>query len=435
MDPLKLDTLARKTGFLQRKSKLKPEEFIDTLLFSQFDHSRLSLQDCCNDLAQQRQKTFSKVAMHNRFNNQSFEFLKSVLAEQMSSKLDTGNGHVWQPFRRVMIADSCKFALPEQYKGSYPGFGGARSKALMNIQYAFDFKQGDWETLELTQANQNDKAYSKKTLQNIAEGDLHIRDLGYVTHGYLSKINTEKAFFLNRLPPTWKPLEYTTGKAINWPALHQKMQAGRLSHFETIVAIGKGEAAFDCRLIAILVPEKVWSERIRKAQVRAKSVGYELTDEYKQRCRFSVFITNTTARVLKATDVVELYRLRWQIELIFKTWKSILDMQKVKAVKKERLECQLIAKFIWIFLNWKVFRFIDSFIQQNSPGNACSMWKFFTQARHSSQILRLVIKGKILFDYWCAGFISTIIKNLLIEQKKGKKVSYSIVYDIFNPLS
>jgi len=195
-----------------------------------------------------------------------------VLAEQMASKLDIYDESGWHPFTRVMVADSCKFVLPEQYTDDYPGFGKARSKSLMNIQYAFDLKQGNWDTLELTKVSQNDLAYSKKTLQYIRTGDLHIRDLGYVSHAYLSKIVNERAFFINRLHPLWKPLEFSTGKPINWAALHHKMQHSKAIHFETMITIGTGEDAFDCRLIAVTVPEQVWSERIRKAQSRAKGV-------------------------------------------------------------------------------------------------------------------------------------------------------------------
>jgi len=420
---------------LQRASKLKPAEFIDTLLFSDLDHSQLSLQDCCNDIAQQYQKSLSKVALHNRFNDQSFDFLKAVLAEQMASKLDIVDPTRWQPFTRAMIADSCKFALPEQYMSDYPGFGTARSKSLMNIQYAFDLKNGDWQTLELTKVSQNDLAYSKETLNLIRKGDLHIRDLGYVSQAYLGKIIQEKAFFLNRLHPLWKPTISSTGKPINWAALHHKMQDNKVGHWETMITIGTGKDAFNCRLITVVVPEKVWSERIRKAQIRAKSVGYEITDEYKQRCRFSLFITNTTEKTLNAEDVKELYRLRWQIELVFKTWKSLLDMQKVKAVKKARMECQLIAKFIWILVNWKAFRCIDNYVIENSADHACSIWKFFKQARHCSHMLRALVKGKLRFKDWCETFISSIVSNLIIEPKKSKKTGYMIVNEIFNPLS
>jgi hypothetical protein len=404
------------------------------MVFTDLDHHQLSLQDCCDDLAQHRQKSLSKVALHNRFNSKSLDFLKSVLAEQMTSKLGIAGENNWQPFSRVMVADSCKFALPQKFEEDYPAYTGKYAKSLMNIQYCFDLKNGNWEGLELTKATENDLAYTKRTLEYICQGDLYIRDLGYVSHAYLIKIVKEKAYFINRLHPLWNPVLCDTEKTVNWVSLYEKMQQTRSIHFETMITIGKGQDAFNCRLIAVPVPEEVWAERIRKAQIRAKSVGYELTDEYRHRCRFSLFITNTTREMLEAPGIVQLYRLRWQIELVFKMWKSLLNLHKVKAVKKERLECHLIAKFIWILINWKVFRCVDVFIRNHSSHYACSMWKFFKQARKCGYVLRMAVIGELLFADWCKAFLFNI-KSLLIEPKKGKKAGFIIVNDIFNPLS
>lgn len=434
LDPDKLSALARQSGFLKRRSKLKPEEFIDTLVFNSFDHSQLSLQECCNDIAQQHQKSFSKVALHKRFNERSLEFVKLVLAEQIAAKLDVKPQDCWQPFNRVVIFDSSKFSLAEQYKSDYPGYGNF-APALMNIQYSFDLKNGSWESLELTKATQNDQSHSKKTLHQLHKGDLHIRDLGYVTHEYLATVVNKQAFFLNRLHPQWKPVQSSNGKVIDWAGLYQKMQYSKESHFETRVTIKTDKAIFNCRLVAVTVPEQVWAERIRKAQARAKSMGVVLSDTYKARCRFSIFITNVAGETLKAADVIQLYRLRWQIELVFKTWKSLLGVHKVKAVKKDRLECQLLARFIWILMNWKIFRCIDAFIQTHTPECACSAWKFFKQARQYSYALRKVFNHKLNLDDWLEIFIYPIIKTLLIEPKKGKQPAFMIVKQIFNPLS
>jgi hypothetical protein len=406
------------------------------LINSGFDHNQLSLQECCNDLAQQHHKSLSKVAFHNRFNASSLKFLKSVLADQITARLHIGEAGILKPFTKVLIADSSKFSIPAQYIKDYPGFGGWKNgSALMNIQYAFDLKGGNWENLELTKATQNDQSHSKKTLNDIKIGELHIRDLGYITMAYLTKVVSEKAFFLNRLHPKTKPVQCDTSKAIDWAKVYQQMQANKETTFTTNVFMGTDKEAFECRLIAVPVADQVWNERIRKAQKHAKSKGVCLSQEYKARCRFSIFITNVEEQVLKASDVIQLYRLRWQIELVFKNWKSLLGIQKVKAVKKDRFECQLIARFIWILMNWKIFKCLDVFIQKNSPGYACSMWKFFKQARSFGHALRKVVNGSLTFKDWCEIFIFSIINSLLIEPKKGKKSAFQIINEIFNPLS
>lgn len=438
LDPVKLDILARKSGFLQRKSKFKPEEFIDTLIFSGLDHSQLSLQECCNDLAQQHQKSMSKVALHNRFNERSLGFLKLVLEDQMASKLEINQDVNWATFSKVLIADSCKFVMPEHYAEDYPGygsFGNKKKSAIMNLQYSYDLKQGNWENLEFTKATQNDQSHTKKKLGSIGKGELHIRDLGFVTMEYLGRIISEQSFFLNRLHPQWKPVQCSTGKLIEWTALYEKMRNRTSQYFETIVTIGKDKNVFNCRLIAIPVPEEVWSERIREGEKKHKSMGSALTDEYKIRCRFNVFITNIKETDLIAADVIQLYRLRWQIELIFKNWKSLLSVHKVKAVKKERMECQLIAKFIWTLINWKIFWHVNAHVQKTSTGYACSTWKFFKQARLYSHALRKVVRAIMDFKSWCELFLCPIIKSLMIEPKKGKEPAFRIINKVFNPLS
>ncbi|MCB5956192.1 transposase, partial [Enterococcus sp. CWB-B31] len=48
--------------------------------------------------------------------------------------------------------------------------------------------------------------------------------------------------------------------------------------------------------------------------------------------------------------VHELYSLRWQIELLFKIWKSTFAIDKVKPVNVQRLKCHVYSKLIVIWL-------------------------------------------------------------------------------------
>ncbi|AZR80742.1 IS4 family transposase [Bacillus thuringiensis] len=64
----------------------------------------------------------------------------------------------------------------------------------------------------------------------------------------------------------------------------------------------------------------------------------------------NVYVTNTPWEWVSMKQVHELYSLRWQIEIVFKTWKSLFDIDHCRTVKQERIECHLYGKLIAIFL-------------------------------------------------------------------------------------
>lgn len=426
-----MESLAREHHFTQRKSKLSAYEFVDTLMFSQFDHSQVSLQDCCNDLSQQHQKQYSKVALHKRFNQNSIDFLKAVLAEQLADHPSIAHESLWGPFNRILIGDSCKFSIPEHLSQDYPGYQGCRpAKALMNLQYGFDLKNGHWQYLEFTRATENDQRYSAKILDDIQTNDLLLRDLGFVTYQYLQTIINKKAYFINRMHPRWSAFNKENGKPINWKSVYRKMGKYDLKHMEMEVMIGREN--IESRMVVSVVPLSVYQERLRKVEKHARSKGVHVSDEYRIRCRLNIFITNIPKESLATNNIGKVYRTRWQIELIFKTWKSLLLIHKTKPVKKHRLECQLLAKFIWVLLNWKIFQAISKFILKESPNHNCSLWKFFKQAKHHSYSLRMVVARTLAFEQWCKVYIYPIVGCLLIEPKNKKETHHQILNQSFS---
>ncbi|BAR87023.1 transposase for insertion sequence element IS231B (plasmid) [Bacillus thuringiensis serovar tolworthi] len=75
---------------------------------------------------------------------------------------------------------------------------------------------------------------------------------------------------------------------------------------------------------------------------------------YKERSKrlsaINFYITNIPLEYLPKEQVYDLYSLRWQIELIFKTWKSFFRIHHCNSVKLERLECHLYGQLISILL-------------------------------------------------------------------------------------
>ncbi|HPO91679.1 MAG TPA: transposase [Bacteroidales bacterium] len=50
--------------------------------------------------------------------------------------------------------------------------------------------------------------------------------------------------------------------------------------------------------------------------------------------------------MLKYETLFALYKIIWRIELIFKTWKFILGIHKIRSARKERVMCEVYGKLI-----------------------------------------------------------------------------------------
>jgi hypothetical protein len=65
---------------------------------------------------------------------------------------------------------------------------------------------------------------------------------------------------------------------------------------------------------------------------------------------WSLYITNVPPELLSLEEAVRLYRVRWQIELIFKVWKSEAQLDRVAGRRRPRILCELYAKLIGVVI-------------------------------------------------------------------------------------
>ena len=66
------------------------------------------------------------------------------------------------------------------------------------------------------------------------------------------------------------------------------------------------------------------------------------------------YITNVSAEIIPKEIVFLTYSLRWQIEIIFKILKSTLEIDKIKDVKLERVQCHLYSTLIKMLLSSQI---------------------------------------------------------------------------------
>lgn len=193
-----------------------------------------------------------------------------------------------------------------------------------------------------------DQAY-RDYLAVVEQGSLTIADLGYFCLDALRTIAEKNAYFLVRyLYPT--ALLTSLGERIDLPALLRKETTDTID--QPVLLGSQPRHRIACRLIALRMPQAVAEERRRKAIAHAakRGRGETLSQDYLYLLGWTLFLTNASPSMLSVAQVACLYRVRWQIELIFKLWKSYCGLKAIGRWRKDRTLTELYAKMIGIVL-------------------------------------------------------------------------------------
>ena len=421
-----INSIAKETGFIQRNGKIDGFIFLDIILFTYFNQKELSLNDLSIEIKKRFGVKISKQSIDERFSNLSVLFFKKILEKALKIIIKKDHKIDFLTYDKVRIKDSTSFQLPENMVVKYKGCGGSGSKSTLRIQFEYDLKGSEILDISLFAYVNQDATNAKETVNNINPNELIIRDLAYISIPVLQKIEQKDAFYVNRMQSSVIVYEKIDTKfvEIDLTKLPKKMKLLGLSILDKEVYIGKS-TKFKTRMVVETLSEKQYNERIRKAEKAAKRKGRKVSDNYKAKVAINIFITNTD---IAAKKIRPLYTLRWQIELMFKIWKSIGEIDKVKKMKVERFESFLIAKLIWIVLNWQIMR-LSVIYFFNEQKLEISPYKLFKTLKSSILDFRKAlyesVDSLILFIY---NNIDLCPSNHVSEKKK-KSTTWS--YDIY----
>jgi len=114
------------------------------------------------------------------------------------------------------------------------------------------------------------------------------------------------------------------------------------------------------RLTCETVPEEVAEGRRKNARKVARKKRRKPTGKHLFFLGWNLYITNLEKTILETESVGLVHKVRWYVELVFKSWKSYHGLTKVRGKRKERIECfiygRLIMMTIMAFLNGSVKR-------------------------------------------------------------------------------
>lgn len=308
------------SGVIRRKRKFTALSLAKTFVLGFLQNPHASDEELAQ-MAAQCGADVTPQAIDQRHTPALVKFLETLF--RGATKLVVGSNEALAPilkrFTSVTILDSSTITLPVEMKEQFPGCGGpyGSGAAAMKLQTELDLRSGALSCVEIEAGRSTDNATSRQQVRR-GKGSLRIADLGYFHVAVFAAMAAAGEYFLSRLQ---------FGTAVGLPDASAvellqwlKQQPQRFTDRPIWLAKGYG---FHCRLIAWRVPPEQANRRRQKLrQEILRKRGQEPTAERLAWCDWTILVTNIPEKMLTPAEAVVLYRARWQVELLFKRWKS-----------------------------------------------------------------------------------------------------------------
>jgi hypothetical protein len=336
--------MAVRCGVIQRERKLNGASLIQGLVLGWMKHPDASLEQL-TQMTAACGTTLTPQALDQRFTPALSDCLGRLLEATVSQTIAAQPGAIelLNRFNGVYLLDSTVIALPDPLKPVWPGCGGSGGKAALKLQVRLDLRGGQLQGPVLL-AGRTAEQRGPLSTQPVPAGSLRLADLGYFNIWQLGRWTEEGSWWLMRL---------ACGTAV-YDAQGQRLDVLRLlgrqqGPIDLEVMVGTRQK-MRCRLLAWRVSPSRVRRRRAFAQRIARKRGYEASARKLAWCRYDIAITNLSADRLSIDEARVLLRARWQVEMLFKLWKSYGFVDQSRSQKPWRILAEIYAKLIGLVI-------------------------------------------------------------------------------------
>ncbi|MFP5502340.1 MAG: IS4 family transposase [Candidatus Sericytochromatia bacterium] len=360
-DP-ELERLAREKGAICRRRGVKAAAALVRLLLS-YACCTLSFEGVCEWAEDSGWASLSRNAFRNRLHRASplLEHLLCLVLGKRSVSVSIAG-------RRVMLADGTRFSPPGT-RGS-----GWCAHSLL------DPWSGRTLQLELT-----DKRGGEHLRRfRFSAGDLVIADAGYAHRRGLAYMVEQGAEFLVRTNWCNLPFQRICGRPFDLFKAAGRLEEGQRMEFPLQIAADKdhGIPALPVRLLVYRKSQQATEAAQKKARAEARRTKRQINPRTLEACKYILLVTNVRTHQLDASRLLDLYRLRWQIELGFKRWKSLLRLDDLNVRHPRSVRATLTAKLLGAVL-------VEEIVDRQHTGEG--LWQ---QTRRVGEAFRHALLGE-----------------------------------------
>ena len=327
--PDNIEELARESGFLQRSRGLQDMETWLRLILLHAGGG-LSLQQTVVRAAELGLAQISAVALHKRLLRAGpwlKKLTEALLAQRANPRRDP------QGWSRDMV-------LVDATSVHEPGSTGTDWR----VHYRVRLHDLQCEHYELTDAQGGERLGRHR----FKAGQIVLADRGYCHRAGAAHVLTSESELVLRLHPSAFPLEEEDGRELELLEWTKKITGHR--PVERAVWFRHGPQRYKLRLCAIR-KSRVATRRARKKQQRkAASAGRTPDPKCAKLAAFVLILTSLPRADWAAPRVLQLYRYRWQVELVFKRLKSLLGLGHLPKTNDHSARSWMQAKILTALL-------------------------------------------------------------------------------------
>jgi hypothetical protein len=340
------DRVARETGFIQRERGYGGAEFVRTLVFGWIDDKDAPIEEFAEQLG------VTASAVQQRLTERCVNMMRCLLECACTFLMAAQPEHrelteLTKRFSAIYVEDCTSIPLLESLSHLFPGCGGAEAgqgaagcKALVRMEVT----SGALSVLKWDRARENDLNLSRSA-GDVPAGSLSLADLGFWCPQRLNHFTRQGISWISRVPAGTT----LAGTDCRRPERREKLSAflARQKTDRVDQQVLLGEKAFCFRLVAVRCPPHLAEQKKRKLRKKAKKRGRQVSGAQLTLCEWLVLVTSLSAEAFSAEELWVLYRVRWQIELVFKRWKSVMGLGHSRArTNGSRQLVELYAKLL-----------------------------------------------------------------------------------------
>jgi hypothetical protein len=248
-------------------------------------------------------------------------------------------------------------------------------------------------------------------------GEVYIGDRGYAFKSSVGHILAAGAWLVVRVGWLKLPFEVEQGHPwdpITWLRQAQLTPAGQPQEVEVWVSTPQGR--FALRFLAQALSLEAAEEARRRLRKQAKKNKKGLDERSLFAAGFVLLATNLPIREWSIIQVFQLYRFRWQIELVFKRLKSLLNLDGLRAKNPQLAKVYLLGKIIAALLIERIqLNLMHQYAEHfSSQERLVSFWRLTALLADQT---RQIIRGEITLEKIIQAF-PRLLRYLQDEPRK-----------------